>query len=145
MPLMNAGFILQLYERYWLGKVEDIVVIQRATRPWNLHVEEKLMLPETQWRQVFAMPGDVRDRASRRLLLAYWEKIMNSNDSPKHRQEIYWDYAFAPSIYVCHCRVLSAQPILGGAELMVSPCALIQHLIMRKKSYFISSHVWGRK
>lgn len=61
---------------------------------------------------------------------------MNCNDSPKLRQKIYQGYVFTPAIYVCHCRALSAQMMLCGRELMVPPCVLIQHLIMRKKCFF---------
>ena len=38
---------------------------------------------------MFALPGAVRDRGNRGLLLAYPEKIMNANDSTKHKVEIY--------------------------------------------------------
>lgn len=79
------------------------------------------MLRHIQTRPVFAMPADVRDRPSRRLLLAHGGKIMNCNDSPKPRQKIYRGYAFTLSIYVCHRRLLSAQMILRHGELMVCP------------------------
>lgn len=121
----RSFIFIQLHGKQWLEKVEGTLVIQSGTEAGNLHVDERQ--PETLWRQVFAMLSDVRDRVSRRLLLAYWEKIMNSNDSPKRRQIIYWDSAFTPSLYMCHSRLLSLLMILGWGELIVSHCVLIQH------------------
>lgn len=62
--------------------------------------------------------------------------ILNSNDSSKRGRKIYREYAFTlTSLYVtrecCHRDDIRSR---------VSPCAIMQHLVMSKKCYFCEKH-----
>lgn len=105
----------------------------------SVWLEEAALPRESYWGRVFAMSGDVEDRASRGLLLAYPEKIMNSNDSPKCGLEIYWACAFTPlSMYVTTStiRILPAQMIYVERSWWCPASPLIQHLIIKQKMLF---------
>lgn len=96
------------------------------------------------WGKAEAMETSVCDarrcarQTEQKIIVSILRKDHELQWFPKAQAEDLPRLRLYPAIYVCQCRALSAQMMLCGRELMVPPCVLIQHLIMRKKCFFQS-------